>query len=293
MNKKKENILITGAGGFVGKALTKELLKNDSNLFLVSRDKKFQTKKVKFFYGDLRNFSFCRRIVKNIDVVYYLAGYKKNIAYHTKYPGDFVLGNIEPLISFLKAVRKSSIKKIIYLSSTNVALYEEDEKDGYAAGKYINELILKSFSKQLNVDIKIVRVPSIYGPGDNFNPATANFIPATINRVYESDKEVSVWGAGKRRMQSIFINDLISNLMKISQSSSKFFVVGNTKSLTINNVVTKIIKLSGKNLVIKNDPTKPDKPTKLFQFHNEKEPEFDFDRGLRETINYYKTLKKI
>lgn len=293
MKKEKNNILIIGANGFVGKSLTKRFLKDKYNLFLVSRNKKIKINGAKIFYGDLTNQSFCKKIVSNVNTVFYLAGYKKNIAYHTKYPNDFVFGNIEPLISFLKAAKKSSIKKIVYLSSTNVGLYKEGEEDGYVVGKYINEIILKSFSKQSDIDVKIVRAPGVYGPGDNFDLETANFIPSMINKIYKSDKEVSVWGTGKRKIQFIFIEDLVSNLVAIFRSLGKFFVIGNRESLTINDIVKNIIKLLDKDLVIKNDLTKPDKQTKLFKFHNEKKPEFDFDKGLEATINYYKNIKKI
>lgn len=290
---KQKNILITGANGFVGKALVKKLLGNKNNLFLASSDKKFKVVGAKMFYGDLSDHNFCKRIIPGIDIVFYLAGYKKNIAYHTKYPNDFVLGNVEPLISFLKAVKESSIKKIIYLSSTNVGLYKENEVDGYVIGKYINELILHSFSKQAGIDIKIVRSVGIYGPGDNFTPETANFIPAMINKVYENDKEISVWGTGKREMQFIFIDDLISNIIKISKSEKEFFIVGNPESLTVNKIVEKIIKLFGKHLIVKNDITRSDKPTQLFKFNNDESPKFTFDKGLKETVNYYRSIKKI
>lgn len=292
MSQTSKNILITGADGFVGRALTKRLLGESRSLFLVSRNKKLKVTGAKVFYGDLNDNKFCQRIIKRIDTVYYLAGYKKNIAYHTKYPNDFVLGNIGPLTSFLKAVRDSSIKKIIYLSSTHVGLYKEDEEDGYILGKYINELILKSFSEQSGVDVKIVRSPGIYGPGDNFDPETANFVPAIINRIYESNNEMQVWGAGNRKMQLIFIDDLISNLVEISRSGKKFFVVGNPESLTINSITEKLVKLSGKSLIIRNNPTKPDKPTQLFEFGNQVSPKFDFDSGLRKTMDYYKAIQK-
>lgn len=285
---KRENILITGSSGFVGKVLVKELVKTNANLFLVSRDKKFKCVGTKVFYGDLSDKRFCKKIVKNIDTVYYLAGYKKNIAHHTKYPCDFVLGNVEPLISFLNSVKTSQIKKILYLSSTNVGLYKEGETDGYVVGKYINELLLKAFSKQHNIDIKIVRSAGIYGPEDNFNPETANFIPAMINKVYKREKEFLVWGSGKRRMQFIFVDDLVSNLVKIVNDKEDFFVLGNSEILTVNQIAKEVVDLSRVNTKIKNDKTKPDKPSQLWKFNNIIKPKLSFKNGLKKTIEYYK-----
>lgn len=292
MMNKKQNILIVGASGFVGQALIKKLVKN-SNLFLTSRDKNFIYHGAKIYCGDLANKDFCRKIIFGIDVVFYLAGYKKNIAHHIKYPSDFVLGNVEPLASFLQAVKGSSVKRVVYLSSINVGLYKEGEEDGYVVGKYINELVLGAFSRQSDIDIKIVRSAGIYGPGDNFDPKTANFIPAIIDRIYNSIGDIKIWGTGKRKMQFIFIDDLISNLIASSKSRKMFFVIGSLESLTVNDIAEKIIRLFGKKLTIINDPTRPDKPTQLFEFNNEKNVEFSFDKGLCETVNYYKTTKRI
>lgn len=286
------NILITGASGFVGRALTDKLLFQKDKIFLISKDRNFKSGRAKVFYGDLNDGNFCRKIVKNIDLVYYLAGYKKNIAHHIKYPNDFVFGNIKPIFTFLEAIKDSAVKKIIYLSSTNVGFYKEGEEDGYIIGKYISELILKSFSGQFNIDVKIVRASGIYGPGDNFDLKVANFIPAIINKIFESTGEILVWGSGKRKVQFIFIEDIVSNLVAISNSPDKFFIIGNPESLTVNNIVKKIVKLSGRNLVIKNDLTKPDKQTVLFKFNNERKPKFNLEKGLKKTIDYYKKIIK-
>ena len=287
---KKQNILVTGASGFVGKVLVEKLL-TDYKVFLVSKDDNFSHSNAIVYIGDLSDEVFCKKIVDGIDVVYYLAGYKKNISFHIKNPNDFIVGNVEPLISFLKAVKNSSIKQIIYLSSTNVALYKEGEEDGYVVGKYINELILKSFAKQCGIDIKIVRSAGIYGPGDNFDTESANFIPSMINKVFNSDGDISVWGTGERQIQFIYIDDLVDNLIKARESKSDFFTVGNSEVLTINDITNKIIELSMKSLKIINDPTKPDKPTHLFEFNNPTLTKLDFDNGLNETIKYYKTIK--
>jgi nucleoside-diphosphate-sugar epimerase len=286
----KMNILITGANGFLGKALTKKFFETTNKLFLVSREKDFEVKGAKVYIGDISNESFCKEIVSDIDTVYYLAGYKKNIAFHTKIPSEFIFGNVEPLISFLKALKNSQVKTLVYMSSTNVALYKEGDNDGYIIGKYINELILKSFAKESGIDIKTVRAPGIYGPGDNFNPETANFIPSMINKVFQSSSEIVVWGAGKREIQFIFVDDLVNNLIKISKTEGNLFTVGNSEVLTINQIAEKIIGLSGKKVIIKNDPSKPDKESFLFDFKNVIQEETSFEDGLTMTINYYKKL---
>lgn len=295
ITKKRNNILITGASGFIGKALVKRLLRNGGNLFLVSRNLKFKEKGTKIFRGDLHDKSFCGKIVKNIDTVYYLAAFKKNISIHTKEPFDVVLGNTLPLLNFLGSVKGSKIKSIVYVSSTLVeyALSQNERIDGYVLGKYINEQIIRSFVVQTGIPIKIVRSAPVYGPGDNFDKETANFIPTMINKVDSSKDRIDVWGTGKRKLQYIFVEDLVSNLVAASKDKTKdLFMVGNPEVLNINKIALKIIKIFSKKIMIKNDITKPDKPSLLFEFNNLVVPKFSFNRGLQKTIDYYKNYYK-
>ena len=283
----KKNVLIIGASGFVGKALTLKLAQS-GNLFLVSRNENFTYPRAETYYGDLSNKDFCRGIVKNIDTVFYLAGYKKNLKYHMQAPFEFVAGNVLPLVNFLEAAKNSQIKKIIYMSSTNAGLYNDGEKDGYVVGKYLNELLLKSFAQESEIETKIIRSAPVYGPGDSFDKDTANFIPAMIQKIFESQNEIEVWGSGQRKLQFIYISDLVSNILNLADSDRDFATVGNPEALTINEIVGKIIRLSGKNIKVRNDPSKPDKLTQLFEFDNGIAPATDMEEGLKLTLEFYK-----
>ena len=288
--KKTQNILITGANGFVGRALVKQLIKNKENkLFLVSRYEKFKVEGAKVFYGDLVDREFCKRIVKNIDIVYYLAGYKKNVAIHTSEPFKALSGNILPLLNFLEAVKNSNIKSIIYTSSVIVeyALSKNIQTDGYVIGKYINELILKTFITQTKIDVKIVRPAAVYGPGNDFNPEVAQAVAFFIIKTAESKDDLVLRGQGKRKIQFIYIDDLIDNLIAVKNSHQSFFIIGNDQAITIKSLVYKIIKFMGKKLIIRIDKNQKDKPTKLDKFNNLIKPKISLDVGLQKTINYW------
>ena len=125
-----KNILIIGASGFIGQALTKKLLKTKNNIYLTSRDQQFKHTKVKKIYcGDLINPSFCKKILKKVDLVYYLAGYKKNLKWHLEQPFEFYDNNTLPLLNFLKALSSSRVKTVIYLSTINVSYFNPDDED--------------------------------------------------------------------------------------------------------------------------------------------------------------------
>lgn len=290
MGTKKDRILIVGANGFVGRALAKRVLRGSDTVSLVSRDKKFKVPGAKHFYGDLTDYAFCKKILTGIDTVYYLASFKKNVSVHTRQPFDAVYENVLPLLTFLEAAKTSSVKRIIYMSSVTVtyAVSASIETDGYVLSKYINEIILKSFAAQTGIDIKIVRSAAVYGPGNDFNPEVANVIPLFIVKTVRNNGDLVLRGRGKRKLQFIYIDDLIENIVAVRHSRQKFFTIGNKHAVEVKSLASKIIELAGANVKVRTDTQYKDKPTKLDKFNNIVSPKTSLDLGLRKTVEYYK-----
>ena len=59
------------------------------------------------------------------------------------------------------------------------------------------ELQIQSYKKQYNLNkYFIVRPCNVYGPGDNFDPENAMVIPTLINRIFNKENPVKIWGDG-------------------------------------------------------------------------------------------------
>jgi nucleoside-diphosphate-sugar epimerase len=272
MQSRRKQILILGARGFVGRALTARLKKTPNRVFAMTRKD-----------GDLSNIDFCQRTFKNKDVIFYLAASRKNITEHATRPFDFVSDNTLPLLTVLVALKTLPPKTFVYVSSV-LAEYATDDTgitDGYAVAKYIGELIVRAFEKQTGWKVKIVRSAAVYGPEKTSNPKIANVIPAMIYRIRKSDKEFVMWGTGKRKLQFIHIDDLTANLAAVGLGRTPpFIVVGNPETVSVNQLAKMIMKKLGKKLRITHDRSKHDKPTKLFQFTNPITPRIHLPEGL-------------
>jgi GDP-L-fucose synthase len=289
MLNETKRILVIGATGFIGSALTKTLLERSrGSIRAASLNEDVRIEGADMAYGDLNNPDFCRSILQDADVVYYLAGYRKNISFHVRESFEFFSRNVLPLCTFLGSLKELPPKKCIYVSSILVEYMNEDSgHDGYLLGKYASELALNAFRRQYQWDIRIVRSAAVYGPGDPMDPDIATFIPAIIRRISEADEEFTIWGNGERKLQFIYIDDLVENLIALLDCDTEPLIrVGHPESRSVNDVAETIMRLLKKNLRITHDLAKPNKPTNIAEFRNPVEPRVGLEEGLRKTIDH-------
>lgn len=277
MMRSQKRIAVLGAGGFVGSALCARLKKTPHRIAALTRKQ-----------GDLTDADFCKRVLKNKNVIYYLAAAKKNIAHHTAHPFDFVRDNTLPLLTVLDALKDLPPQTFVYVSSV-LAEYANDvdtDVDGYVLGKRVGELALRAFAAQTGWNVKIVRSAPVYGPQPTIDPKTANVIPSMIDRIRKSEDEFVIWGTGKRKLQFIHVDDLAANLVAIGlKKTPSFLLVGHPEQVTVDQLARLILKKLGKRLRITHDTSKPDKATKIFRFNNPVSPRYTLTRGL-DTLLY-------
>lgn len=170
---------ITGATGFVGKHLIEKL--NKEQLVTIGRK---QITNIKNIYFDFENDNNLE-IPSSIHTIIHLAAITaddKSLESKKK----INLVNILGTQKIIQAIKKSNVKKIIFLSTlkvygeknsanTPISIDSElDPKDEYSKSKIEAEKMIIKFSKDNNINYLILRPPMIYGPGNigNFNLLT-------------------------------------------------------------------------------------------------------------------------
>ena len=177
------------------------------------------------------------------------------------------------------------------LEETNAA-YSLSKIVGIAMGKAIESNILKTINL----------IPTnLYGPNDNFDSQSSHVVPGLINKFYKAqennDAECIVWGSGKPTRELLFVDDLVSALEVIIESSPKEEIinVGSGSEISIKDLANKISLISGYKGKVIFDTSKPDGvlrktlDSSLISSLNWS-PKVDLDDGLKRTYEWYKKI---
>ena len=311
----KDNILITGGLGLLGKSLVSLLSRKNYNVFVLDksknkiRNKLIKGKKIKFVYGNFQNKPLIEKIVKKnkISVIFH-TGAITQVLDGLKKPYETYKNNIMGTINILHCIKKINPKIIFIFSSSDKAYGEAKNKyyletDNlssvypYDLSKSCADLICQSYSKVYGLKIGIVRCGNLYGPGD-FNKN--RIIPETIMSALDN-KKLKIRSSGKLVRDYLYITDAVDAYYMIM----KKLKLSNSKNLLIYNVGSKdnmsVIKLVNLILALMNKKhLKPiilnkSKKELIFQKLNYSKIKRELNwkqkvtikKGLRDTINWY------
>jgi len=191
-----KRVMVTGGKGFLGKNIVRKLLDRKAEVFVADIDR-----------YDLRRLEDIRRALTDArpQVVIHLAARVGGIGANRDHPAEFFYDNLmmgAPLLheSWVAGVRKFVALGTIccYPKFTPVPFREENLWDGYPEetnapyGLAKKMLLVQSqaYRQQYGFNSIFLMPVNLYGPGDNFDPASSHVIPALIKKCLDA-KEVS------------------------------------------------------------------------------------------------------
>jgi len=174
-----------------------------------------------------------------------------------------------------------------------------DSYFGVGWTKVYIEKMCEFYSKLGKTKHTVIRHSNTYGPYDKYDLEKSHMFGATITKAMEAVEgdEMVVWGDGSTERDLLYVSDVVNFIdkaVKKQESIYKLYNVGNGTSVSVKDIVNKIVKYSGKNLTITHDLTKPSINTKL-ALNSQKafdelgwKPEISIDEGIQKTIEWYK-----
>lgn len=258
-------ILITGTSGFIGKHLLSALIKmfgkedvlaltsapTDQCPFILHEDYTFGNSAFESKgYGD------------RIETIILAGAFTPK---SSRYANDWHLCNRNILsLDKVLQVPLPKLKKVVFLSTLDVYGSSELITEQtiikpatlYGESKYYGERLVSAYCEARSLVSHILRVGHVYGPGEE---AYEKLIPATMKSLLK-DEAVELWGDGKNTRAFIYIDDVVTailNSLTIVDSISPVNLVS-TQSITIRELLEKIISISNKDCEIKYIPHKQD-----------------------------------
>ena len=318
----KKNVLVAGGTGFVGVNLIQRMLALGAKVRATIHRKPpvIKDDRIEYVTCDLLSMEDCKKVVKvvaDMDYVFMAAANTSGAAVIAATPLVHVTPNIIMNAQLLEAAYFGRVKKFIFLSS-NAAyppsadryVREEEMFDGdpypvyfgVAWMKRYTEILCRMYSEKLKPTMPtvVVRPSNIYGPYDDFEPATSHVMAATIRKVVERQNPLKVWGTGDDVRDLIYVDDFIEALVLAAEKMKTYDPVnlGLGKGYSIKQLLGMLLEIEGcHDLKIEYDTSKPSMiPIRLIDVSKaERQLGFrartDVREGMIRTIEWYKATR--
>jgi GDP-L-fucose synthase len=311
----KKKVLVAGGTGTIGIPLVKKLLEAGAYLTVVSMDspeyaEQLFGNKVNFRRSDLTRLENCLSVTAGQEYVFNLVGIKGSVGIGESKVADYFVPMLWYQANLMEAAFRSRVSRYLFVSSicgypqSSVPKQEDTMWDGIpkqndrfpGLAKRIGEIQGETYLQQYGWDaVKIVRPSNVYGPYDDFNPATAQVIPALISRMVNGENPVKVWGDGSVIRDFIFSEELAEWLLVALEKAPPCVPInlGTGKGVTIKEVAETIADCLPEPPQIEWDTTKPaGDPVRLLSIDRARELigfklKTGLKEGIKKTVDWY------
>ena len=299
-----KKVLVTGGNGFLGSHVVNELKNLNVKDVFTPASKDY----------DLRNRTDCKKVLKDIDVVFHLASTSGGIMFLKERPAEAFYDNIMMGVNLIHEAKEAGIEKLIITGAVSsypklapIPFNEKNIWDGYPDetnapyGIAKRTLLVQSqaYRQQFDFNSIILFLTNLYGPKDHFDPASATVIPALINKISsakkQNEKSISIWGDGTPTRDFLYVQDAVRGLMLAAEKYDEGLPInlGSDQETTINELVNLISKIIGFKGQIKWDKSKPNGQPRRKVSNKLAEEKLGFksettlEEGLQKTIEWF------
>jgi GDP-L-fucose synthase len=303
-------VMVTGGSGFLGTAVVDRLRQAGGTQLFVPRSSEY----------DLRTRDGIARALADgrPNLIIHLAAVVGGIGANRANPGRFFYENAIMGIELMEQARIAGVEKFVgvgtvcsYPKFTPVPFHEDDLWNGYpeetnAPYGLAKKMLLvqgQAYRDQYGFNAIHLLPVNLYGPGDNFNPASSHVIPALIRKCVEArdrrDPFIEVWGTGRASREFLYVDDAAEGIVLASEKYDDGDPVnlGVGAEITIRDLVELLARLTGFEGELRWDATKPDgQPRRALDTSRARErfgfaAGTSFEIGLRRTVEWYEASR--
>jgi GDP-L-fucose synthase len=249
------------------------------------------------------------------DVVIHLAAEVGGIGANMAHPGRFFFANMAMGLHLVEHARRRGLRKFVHTGTVcaypkhcPVPFREDDIWNGYpeetnapyGVAKKAIFVMLDGYRREYGLASAVAVPVNLYGPGDNFDPASSHVIPALIRKCEDARRagasEVVCWGTGAATREFLFVDDAAEGIVRAAEVMEEPVPInlGGGIEITIRDLVAKIAAACDYRGRIAWDSSKPDgQPRRGLDISRARallgwSPRQDFDAGLRATVEWWR-----
>jgi GDP-L-fucose synthase len=305
-NWKNWRVCVTGGAGFLGSYVIEKLKQRNTKEIFIPRIEEY----------DLVKETDILRMLDDAkpDVIIHLAASVGGIGANQLHPADFFYDNLMMGVQLIHQAWKHGVEKFVaigtvcaYPKFTPLPFKEDDLWNGYPEetnapyGLAKKMLLVQSqaYRQQYGFNSIFLLPVNLYGPKDNFNPASSHVIPALIRKCVEATREkkdeIVVWGDGSPTREFIYVEDAAEGIVMAAEkyNGSDPVNIGSGFEISITDLVRLIARLTGFKGKIIFDASKPNgQPRRGLDVSRAKDyfgftARVGFEEGLHRTIDWF------
>ncbi len=310
---KNKRVVVTGGAGFLGSFVIAKLKERGAIDIFIPRIEDYNLidrDDIRRLYKDtLQGIN-----PKNM-VVIHLAAHVGGIGANREHPAEFFYDNLIMGVELMHQAWQNGVGKFTaigtvcaYPKFTPVPFKEEDLWIGYpeetnapyGLAKKMMLVQSQAYREQYGFNSIFLLPVNLYGPGDNFNPASSHVIPALIRKAIEAqergEKEIIVWGDGSPTREFLYVEDAAEGIVTATEkfNDSEPVNLGSGFEISIKDLTETIVRLTGFSGKLTWDATKPNgQPRRGLDVNRARnrfgwQASMPFEAGMQRTIEWFR-----